>query len=278
MRRYTTFPSQAFPILSYLSKDGQMMAGSMPVRSWRQACDLFQTFEAPQAGGLVHLTLSMPVGWTLADDVWLAVARRVLTASGLPSEMVPWVMWGREATRCDHIHLVAARQTYTGRHLEIATSVRETDRIERDVCQFLGLPEPVWRPDPEMVLAPPITVRGAAEIRTGGMVRGRPERGHVQGPTCQPFCAQRRPSGTRLPLVADLVRRLSGSVDPAQRPDGQDHQPEARGQRILVGADFESSCTGRAHSSGGADGIPAPCRRGDPQPPWTDAHLERTLA
>ncbi|MCB5200241.1 hypothetical protein LGQ03_13400 [Loktanella sp. TSTF-M6] len=159
MRRYTTFPSQAFPILSYLSKDGQILSGSMPVHTLRQACDMLRPFEAPQGAGLVHMTLSMPVGRTLTDDVWLAVARRVLIASGLPSEIVPWIMFGREATHCDHIHIVAALQTFTGRHLEIATSVRETDRIERDVCQLLGLPDPSWRPDPEMVLAPPITVR-----------------------------------------------------------------------------------------------------------------------
>ena len=168
MRRYTTFPSQAFPILSYLAKDGQILSGSIPARTWRQACDLFQLFEAPQGNGLVHMTLSMPAGRTLTDNVWFAVARRILNASGLPSEITPWIMFGRETTRCDHVHIVAARQTYTGRHLEVATSVRETDRIERCVCQLLGLPEPAWRPDPEMVLTPAISVRARRKSGQAG--------------------------------------------------------------------------------------------------------------
>jgi hypothetical protein len=159
MRRYTTFPDKARPLLSYLAKDGQILSGSLPVGTWRHACEMFRRFEAPHGEGIVHMTLSMPVGKKLSDDAWLMVARRVLTSSGLPAEQVPWLMWGREDTRCDHVHIVAARQTFTGRVLDVATSVRETDRIERDICLRLGLPEPAWRMDPSLVLAPDVPVR-----------------------------------------------------------------------------------------------------------------------
>lgn len=159
MRRYTTFHDQAGSVFSYLSKDGQILFGSLPVLNWRQACDMFSPFEAPQGHGLVHMTLSMPAGTRLSNSTWADVARLVLSRSGLPSEMTPWTLWGGEDTRCDHVHIVSALQTFGGRPLEVSTSIRATDRLERDICQRLGLPEPQWRPNPNFVLAPIIPKR-----------------------------------------------------------------------------------------------------------------------
>jgi hypothetical protein len=141
VRRYTTFHSLAETILPYLSKGGVVLTGSMPVRTWRQAVDFLRPFDAQHGQGIVHFTLSMPRGASLSEIQWLVVARHVLRSSGLPPEQVPWLLWGREATSCDHVHIVSACQTFVGQPLCVATSVHTTDRLECDLRQRLGLPD-----------------------------------------------------------------------------------------------------------------------------------------
>lgn len=95
MRRHTTLHSLAGTILPYLSKDGVVLDGSMPVGTWRQAVDFLRPFDTPHGQGLVHFTLSMPRGASLSESRWLVVARHVLRSSDLPPEQVPWLLWGR---------------------------------------------------------------------------------------------------------------------------------------------------------------------------------------
>lgn len=57
------------------------------------------------------------------------------------------------------MHIVAARQTFTGRPLEVLTSVRETDRLERDLHERLQLDELPWQSDPELTLMPSVAKR-----------------------------------------------------------------------------------------------------------------------
>ena len=159
MRRYTSFHSLAFPLLSYWSKDGEILTGSLPARTWREAAEMFAPFEAPHGAGLVHFTLSMPKGRSLSDAIWFEVIDHVMTKSGLPTTLVPWVAWGGEKTSCDHIHIASACETFLGRELELQTSLKATDRLERDLRQRLSLPDLPWRHDPALVLAPTISKR-----------------------------------------------------------------------------------------------------------------------
>lgn len=159
MRRYLTEYDRAYPVFLYLSKAGHPMGGSLLIKKWRDGIEAFGPFEKPQGEGLVHFTLSMPVGRTLTDQAWHEVATHVLHASGLPPDLVPWVQWGREGTACDHIHIVAGKQTFTRRSLEVSHSLAATDRLERDVCQRLSLAEPIWREDPGLILTPPVAKR-----------------------------------------------------------------------------------------------------------------------
>lgn len=119
MRRFTSFHSQAYPLLSYWSKDGEILTGSLPARTWRQATEMFAPFEAPHGAGLVHFTLSMPRGRSLSDAVWFDVINHVMAESGIPANLVPWVAWGGEHTNCDHIHIASACETFLRRELEL---------------------------------------------------------------------------------------------------------------------------------------------------------------
>lgn len=159
MRRHTSFISQAKPIFRYLSKSGGISDGSLQARNWRDAIKAFGQFEEPYGNGLVQFTLSLPPEVELSPAGWHAVSCHVLTASGLPPTQTPWLAWGGEATHCDHIHIIAARQTFLGRTLDISTSIRATDRLERDLRERLGLEEGLWREDPALSLSPTIPLR-----------------------------------------------------------------------------------------------------------------------
>ncbi len=116
----------------------------------------FKRFEKPQGSGLVHFTLSMPESMRLSDRDWHEVGTYMLHLSGLPPDLVPWIMVGREPTRCDHVHLLSALQTWSGRELELATSPRFTDSLDRTIRHHLGIPELDWYPPPEMSLVSPV--------------------------------------------------------------------------------------------------------------------------
>ena len=159
MRPFTTSHATANNILRYLSKGGQLLSGSLPVSTLRQAKAALRSFEEPNGYGLLHITLSMPQGHRLTDDVWFDLTDVVLSGMGIPSNLVPWLSWGREDTHCDHIHIVSGKQTFTGRKLDISTSVLNTDRIDRDLRARLSIPELPWRHDPQLILSPNIPVQ-----------------------------------------------------------------------------------------------------------------------
>lgn len=125
----------------------------------------FKKCEQPHGAGLVHFTLSMPEGLRLSNQEWHTVATYVLERSGLPADRVPWIMVGRESTRCDHSHIVSSRQTWSGRELEIATSKRFTDALDRDLRHHLGLPELEWSGPAHQTLVSPVR-SGREKTRT----------------------------------------------------------------------------------------------------------------
>lgn len=126
----------------------------------------FKRYEKPQGSGLVHFTLSMPEGMKLSDRDWHKVGTYVLHLSGLPPDLVPWIMVGREPTRCDHVHLLSALQTWSGRELELATSARFTDALDRTVRHHLGIPELDWHLPPEVSLVSPVRSAKTKRIAT----------------------------------------------------------------------------------------------------------------
>lgn len=163
MWRYATFPSKADPLMYYPSRTGHVLSGSIPETNAKALIKFFARFEEPKGDGLVHFTLSLPAGIQLDEEQWHEVARHVLRESGLPPDIVPWVVWGGEQTNCNHVHIIAARQTFTGRSLEVATSVAFTQKLARDLCHRLSLPEPNWMPDPGMCLVMPMPKRRQRE-------------------------------------------------------------------------------------------------------------------
>lgn len=155
MRRHATFHDRADPWARYV-QTGEILSGSIPVLDAGKVVRWFKRFEKPQGSGLVHFTLSMPDGLRLSDREWHDVASYVLDVSGLPHDLVPWAMAGREKTRCDHVHILSATQTWSGRELDVATSKRFTDALDRTVRHHLGIPELAWHLPPEASLVSPI--------------------------------------------------------------------------------------------------------------------------
>lgn len=102
MWRHATFPSKADPLIYYPSKDRHVLSGSVPEKNTKALIEFFARFEKPKGAGLVHFTLSLPAGIQLYEEHWHEVARHVLSESGLPSDIVSWVVWGGEQTNCNH--------------------------------------------------------------------------------------------------------------------------------------------------------------------------------
>jgi len=155
MRRHATFHDRSARWVHYVEA-AETLSGSIPVLDAGKIVRWFKRFEKPKGAGLVHFTLSLPEDMRLSDREWHDVATYVLDASGLPPELVPWVMAGREKTRCDHVHILSAMQTWSGRELEVATSKRFTDALDRTVRHHLGIPELAWHLPPQTSLVSPI--------------------------------------------------------------------------------------------------------------------------
>ncbi len=155
MRRHASFHDHSTQWGHYIHS-GIILSGNIPDLEPGRIVRWFKRFEKPQGSGLVHFTLSMPEGLRLSDREWHDVASYVMDLSGLPPDLVPWVMAGREKTRCDHVHILSGLETWSGRKLEIATSKRFTDALDRNVRHHLGIPELDWHLPPEASLVSPI--------------------------------------------------------------------------------------------------------------------------
>lgn len=163
MRRFTRHHDRAAPLVRYLSGDGRAIAGSLPAWTPSALRHALRPFERPHGAGLLHFTLSLPRGRRLPDEGWHDVAAFVLDRTGLPPDLTPWIAWGREATACDHLHIVAARETFACRRLDPATSRLATDRLERDLADRLGLPDPVWTLEPRTPLLADLRARAVRD-------------------------------------------------------------------------------------------------------------------
>lgn len=106
----------------------------------------FQPFDMPRGEGLLHTTLSMPSDRILTDSEWHDVSKFVLERSGVPPDLAAWFAWGREVSRCDHLHIISGCQTWSGRPFDIQTSVRATDALAVDLAHRLNISEPHWSP------------------------------------------------------------------------------------------------------------------------------------
>lgn len=162
MRPYRTFHDRTSQIGYYVGRDGRVLTGSVPETEPGRLMRWFECYDYPKSLGVVHTTLSLPADLHLSDADWHAVTTRVLERSGTPPDLVPWFAWGEHVSNCEHVHIVAARQTWTGRPLEVRTSRRATDALAVDLAHRLGLPEPHWCAIPDLVL-------------TGHVRKGAPE-------------------------------------------------------------------------------------------------------
>lgn len=155
MRPFRKFHDNQTRVGEYLAS-GQILSGSIPETALGRVMRWFPLSKKPDEPRLVHITLSLPIGQQLSDDDWHKVALHVLEKSGLPANEIPWIMSGREPTKCDHVHILAGLRTWLGRSLELTTSVRSTDMLERDLRHRLGLAELEWLQPSKTSLVSPI--------------------------------------------------------------------------------------------------------------------------
>jgi len=165
MRPYRAFHDRASQIGHYVGREGRVLTGSIPETEPGRLMRWFERYDHPKGLGIVHTTLSLPPDLHLSDADWHALTTRALERSGLPPDLVPWFAWGGHVSNCEHVHIVAARQAWTGRPFEVRTSQRATDALAVDLAHRLGLPEPHWCVTPDLVLISPVR-KGALEPAT----------------------------------------------------------------------------------------------------------------
>lgn len=156
MRPYRTFHDRTSQIGHYVGREGRVLTGSVPETDPGRLMRWFECYDYPKGLGVVHTTLSLPPDLHLSDADWHAITTRVLERSGTPPDLVPWFAWGEHVSNCEHVHIVAARQTWAGRPLEVRTSRRATDALAVDLAHRLGLREPHWSVTPDLVLISPV--------------------------------------------------------------------------------------------------------------------------
>ena len=153
MRRYTTFPESVLSFTRYFDKGGMILASTVPALTIKDQIQYLQAFERAGKRPFYHFTLSMPEGEYLSWEEWDEVIRFVLHRSGVPVDQTPWIVVGREPASCDHIHILVAPHTFLGRPIDIRTSRKLTNKLHRDVCLRLGLPQPSICDAPQFALA-----------------------------------------------------------------------------------------------------------------------------
>lgn len=161
-RPFRVFHDYASQFGNYTSQDGELICGSLMEPTVGHLMRALKAYEMPHGAGLLHTTLSAPEGRHYAYHQWHEIACFVLERSGLPPRLTPWMAAGREAKGTDHIHIISACQTWSGRPLEIQTSVRATDQLAIDLSHRLGFAEPAWLPPGTNLLVHPIR-KGAKE-------------------------------------------------------------------------------------------------------------------
>lgn len=122
MRPHQKWLASAEVGFGYVMRDGAIaLGGTIPFVNRHdlknRVCDMADAARIPKP--VMHTTISLPKLLHASKKVWLAIAAASLRALGIDPDTVPWFAARHEDSTCDHIHILAVCQTFTGRHIVV---------------------------------------------------------------------------------------------------------------------------------------------------------------
>ncbi|NIY72766.1 hypothetical protein HCZ30_10005 [Marivivens donghaensis] len=158
MRAHNTFPKTAGVLPDDDLRDGAEFIGGTILRAdpvfMRDRLD-----NLADGAGVMHMTLSLPVGLQASRETWHAIVMAQLHLIGLPALRTPWVAARHTDANCDHVHVAIALRGFDGSRLRPETGDIRTSRNHQMLTRRLGLPVPDYFNAQIPRLDPPIITR-----------------------------------------------------------------------------------------------------------------------
>lgn len=158
MRAHNTFHQTARVLPNYgLRASAEFIGGTIPRAdpiTLRIRLDRLADGE-----GVMHMTLSLPVGLRASRETGHAIVMEQLHLMGLPALRTPWVAARHIDANCDHIYAAIALRGFDGSPLRPATGDIQTSRNHQALARHLGLPVPDYFNPQIPRLDPPIITR-----------------------------------------------------------------------------------------------------------------------
>lgn len=89
--------------------------------------------------GAYHITLAHAGLRRETRDTWGKVAVTYLQLAGVDPTRLAWVAYRQREIDNDHIHLVAATRSFSGRRIDLLLSAAKTDEIQADLAARLRM-------------------------------------------------------------------------------------------------------------------------------------------
>jgi len=158
MRAHNTFHKTAGVLPDYDLRDGAEFIGGTILRAnpvlMRDRLD-----NLADGTGVMHMTLSLPVGLRASRETWHAIVMAQLHLMGLPAMRTPWVAARHTDTDCDHVNVAIALRGFDGSRLRPETGDILTSRNHQMLTRRLGLPVPDYFNPQIPRLDPPVISR-----------------------------------------------------------------------------------------------------------------------
>src|SRR6056297_562124 len=152
MRPFTRFHATPDVIRDYFPISAGFIGGTVFQRRPTDLASVFEAWGNAPEKRFAHIVMSLPDGFRLSPQDWVAEFATQLTERGLPADQAPWVIALDQTTGSEHVHGFVALTNFWGRELDLDTSPRMTDRCHVRPCERLGLPLPAYTLTPDRTL------------------------------------------------------------------------------------------------------------------------------
>lgn len=92
----------------------------------------------------LFITVSLPGTLELLPRAKIDFLKTLFEALGLPATAVPWMAWEHCGSAVQHFHCLVLTMTFAGRWIDVVTSNAAIERVDRELCHWLGLPAPYY--------------------------------------------------------------------------------------------------------------------------------------
>lgn len=152
MRPFTRFHATPDVIRDYFPISAGFIGGTVFQRRPSDLASVFEAWGNAPEKRFAHIVMSLPAGFQLSPQDWVAEFATQLSERGLPADQVPWMIALDQTTGSEHVHGIVALTNFWGRELDLDTSPRTTDRCHIRACERLGLPLPRYTLTPDRTL------------------------------------------------------------------------------------------------------------------------------